>query len=699
MTKKFALLIGSREFEDNSLARLSAPWEDVETLGNVLAEVGGFTVEKQADLGMHDVRKAIERHFKRAGPDDTALLYYTGHGLRDANSHDLYLALRRTDTELLRSTSLEAAFIRQEMRHGLSKRQVLIFDCCHSGAFMAEGEKRAGGQTLGQSDVLEPGGTGQYVLTASAANESAFERDGKSIYTEFMVEALRTGAAAPDKDQISLDDLHDYLVRRVAADEVSMRPQIWKAGVNTPLIIARNPDPRKPVPPELVEALFGADQLRAEGAIVKLLALRNGPDARLAKDAGAVLEDRLRKTDDLLAVTADAIRIGLGQSADPGGVTEAVQDARDAAATEVAALQRQIAQLMKANRNLMIKSGESIANQNMSRARAQRGWRTFVKTRWTVMFALAKNAFRRISIHWQALLGLIVVTTYLALTQNLLGPLSEMFALNRNNWGPLAEFTEPGCTGCPTMIVIPGGTFTMGSPESRDRSNEKPQQEVTISTFALAQTEVTFLQWSRCVDSGGCQTKPMPGQSGSINIDQTVGNVSWYDAMEYIDWLNEMVVKGDPYHLPSESEWEYAARGTKEPGVPGQPVYTDAGIDIVISSTKYPWGPHWKPDRTNAGSAKESIGAKNYPPNGFGLFDMVGSRNEWAADCYEPSLDGIPLNGSPRKGDGQVDCQRGVLRGGSYFTHTSFVSSAFRAGRDKSYRTVSTGFRPARTLP
>lgn len=176
---------------------------------------------------------------------------------------------------------------------------------------------KQGAQTLSESDVLNPGGAGRYVLAASAANESAFERDGKSIYTEFMVEALRTGVAAPDKAEVTVDDLHDYLVRRVGNDVVPMRPHIWKSGVNTPLVIARNPNPRKPLPLDLVDALFDSDVLRAQGAVAGLLRLHAGSDLRLAHDAEQVLRERLNKTEGLMWDVGQAIRDGLDQPARP----------------------------------------------------------------------------------------------------------------------------------------------------------------------------------------------------------------------------------------------------------------------------------------------------------------------------------------------------------------------------------------------
>lgn len=244
MAGRYALLIANSTFSDPALERLSAPENDVIGLRDVLArpDIAGFETRLIVNAGMDEARIAVAEHFRNRAPDDLLLLYYTGHGLRDERG-DLYLALPQTRADAPGAVSLEADFVRKQMDRCHSRRQVLILDCCHSGAFMRrEGAKRSDREPhLFQTD-FDPRGHGRFVLAASAADESAFEVEGRSIFTRHLVEALATGAAAPEKPEITVNDLHDYVCLRVAAETAPMQPQFWVDEQTAPLVIARNPD-------------------------------------------------------------------------------------------------------------------------------------------------------------------------------------------------------------------------------------------------------------------------------------------------------------------------------------------------------------------------------------------------------------------------------------------------------------------------
>ena len=155
---------------------------------------------------------------------------------------------------------------------------------------------------------------------------------------------------------------------------------------------------------------------------------------------------------------------------------------------------------------------------------------------------------------------------------------------------PLDAFTD--CGGCPEMVMIPGGTFMIGSPadEPGRFSDEGPRHQVTIEPFAMGKTEVTFAEWDACVTAGGCngyKRLPLPWGRGS----QPVVAVSWKDAKAYVSWLSQHT--GQPYRLPSEAEWEYAARaGTTTRYASGDAITPkDANYLAVISLRPPKWAP------------------------------------------------------------------------------------------------------------
>ncbi|MEL7445466.1 MAG: SUMF1/EgtB/PvdO family nonheme iron enzyme [Pseudomonadota bacterium] len=248
------------------------------------------------------------------------------------------------------------------------------------------------------------------------------------------------------------------------------------------------------------------------------------------------------------------------------------------------------------------------------------------------------------------------------------------------------------CDECPELVVVPSGTFVMGSPkdEANRRPQEGPQRGVRIDRFALAKTELTFDAWDACIEDGGCGAYSAP-DSGVGRGDIPAFNLSWEDAASYIEWLNTKV-SGTPYRFPSESEWEYAAR---------------AG-----SVTPYYWGSD--PDRAHANMGREvcCIGSAEefdrwvgvapvgqFPPNAFGLYDMAGNLSEWVADIYRSSYNKAPEDGSAWIEDSISGWEeRRVLRGGSFKDRPWQVRSAQRFSNARNWRLEIYGFRPARDL-
>ncbi len=242
--------------------------------------------------------------------------------------------------------------------------------------------------------------------------------------------------------------------------------------------------------------------------------------------------------------------------------------------------------------------------------------------------------------------------------------------------GPQPGETFRDCPTCPEMVVVPAGSFRMGSDDGP--SDEKPVRTVTIrQPFAVGKYEVTFAEWDLCVAGKGCNQNP---ETNWGRGQQPVMRVSWNDAKEYVAWLSKTT--GQPYRLLSEAEWEYAARA-------GTTTKYAFGDTITTKQAQFSEG-SW-------GSAKQTIEVGSFSPNGFGLHDMHGNLWEWVEDCWIDSYKGAPSDASARTTACSDDGRR-VLRGGSWDFHPEILRSAYRSRNSSGLRVDSLGFRVARSV-
>ena len=245
--------------------------------------------------------------------------------------------------------------------------------------------------------------------------------------------------------------------------------------------------------------------------------------------------------------------------------------------------------------------------------------------------------------------------------------------------------TFADCSTCPDMIVIPHGAFMMGSPSSEMYRGAETQHRVTIPSFALGKHEVTFAQWDACVADGGCGGF-RPDDHGWGRGNQPVVGVSFDDAKGYIAWLNRKT--GRHYRLPSESEWEYAARaGTTTPFAFGAKITSEqANYDGSTGFDGAPAGPN----------RQKPIAVGRFSPNAFGLHDMHGNVWEWVEDCWSDEYTAeMPTDGKPFLG---ANCEGRVLRGGSWEDYSGDVRAAARVASNREDQTWSDGFRVAVTF-
>ena len=242
------------------------------------------------------------------------------------------------------------------------------------------------------------------------------------------------------------------------------------------------------------------------------------------------------------------------------------------------------------------------------------------------------------------------------------------------------------CAECPEVVVIRPARFLMGSPSTeKERDvNEGPQHVVHIEKpIAIGKYEVTFDEWEDCVFDHGCAHNPV--DSGWGRKDRPVINVSYEDAMQYVAWLSEKT--GFSYRLPSEAEWEHAARaGTSTPFWTGE---TISSAEANYNS-KRAYGSGGL-DRHR----KQSIAVGSLLSNQFGLHDILGNVWEWVEDRWHDSYHGAPSNGEAWL---EGDDPRRVLRGGSWLSFPWDLRSANRSGFKPDSRVNTFGFRVARTL-
>lgn len=238
------------------------------------------------------------------------------------------------------------------------------------------------------------------------------------------------------------------------------------------------------------------------------------------------------------------------------------------------------------------------------------------------------------------------------------------------------------------MVSIPGGCFMMGSaadePE-RDK-DEGPQHRVCAKPFELGRYEVTFADWDACVADRACTHKP--GDEGWGRERRPVVNVSWEDVQEYLRWLNAHTGKG--YRLPSEAEWEYAARaGTVTPYSTGNCIHTSqANYDGT-----FPYAECMAPADTDL---HKTLPVGSFAANPWGLYDIHGNANEWTQDCWNENYSGAPTDGSAWQ---EGNCSRRVVRSGSWYGYAVQLRSAYRCRSHPTFKHRSLGFRLARSLP
>lgn len=286
----------------------------------------------------------------------------------------------------------------------------------------------------------------------------------------------------------------------------------------------------------------------------------------------------------------------------------------------------------------------------------------------------------------------------MATTQKTLATAAVMLALSCP--AAMAEITRAfrDCANCALMVPVRPAPFEMGSPKNEPGHSdaESPLHRVVIShAFAISKFDITLAEFAKFADETGfdpndpkCDWRAPKVRGALMNqtSDDPVVCVNWADAQAYVTWLRRKT--GKEYRLPSEAEWEFAAR--------------------AASAAARPWGGRLTRDNANYGSDAccgpfAAGGDKwlytspvgSFPPNAFGLYDMIGNVWQWVEDCGHDNYAGVPIDGSAWI---TGDCSTHIVRGGAWFQGPESARSASRASDKADFRIGDIGFRIARTL-
>lgn len=702
---KYAILIGNGSFPDEpKLNNLRCPVLDVVGLEEVLKTEtrGDFNeVVVLKDQRHHEIAHSLNKVLNQAKKDDLVLVYYSGHG-KQSKSGQLYLTSLNTEVNFLNSTALGLNKVYEFINESVCQKIILILDCCYSGV--------AGRAFKGDidSELKEKNAQsrGTYLMTASTEIQVAVENpeDNYSLFTKYLIAGLETGTADKEGNgYITIDALYQYVHDQVLAENKNQQPTKTSQGERGELVIAKSgrdsyEELKIKIRSRLSELTNEDDEFYSVlGDVVNLFKLSAQQLSPLEKEKYALLKNLTNKQ--LTSINFIRSWDKLNQSSPSFIEDRTIVEKVDLSVTE--SVNKIEAQQIEQERqvDIKVKHQQAEINQNNKQKESFLHKKYFSKLLIFIIFILL--VIRSITIYINRpdnpspdkLVALIETPKPKEYAKTSSEKGTKNIAIKKTS-----DFIEP------EMVVIPAGSFMMGSSDTDKQADddEKPLHKVIIAkAFAMGKYEVTVGQFRQFVDEtryqtdaekqGGCfiyKNDAWNQQKGhsweKVGFKQTeqepVACVSWNDANAYIEWLSKKTKK--EYRLPTEAEWEYAAR---------------AG-----TTTNYYWGNTIDCAKANYGYSlcniekTTTVGA--YPANAWGLHDMSGNVWEWTMDCWHGNYKSAPVDGTAWLKQQKGNCDRRGVRGGSWDFYPQILRSANRFRFDSIDAGSGLGFRVARAL-
>ncbi len=713
---RYALLVGVSNYIVD-LKPLPSAVKDVEALRQVLVnpEIGGFAeldVAVLVDAEKGAIESAIYDLFANRKTDDLLLLYFSGHGVTDSRN-DFYFTGAKTRKDALPPTAVSSNYVHNLMNQSRSKRQVVILDCCHSGAF----PKGMMAKDLGMVNLLPKlGGEGRAILTASDSTQYAFEQEGfeLSLYTHFLVEGLRTGAADRDDDgDVSVDELYEYVRDKVKSANDQMSPEFYPVKEGHRIVLAR--------------AAQDDPKLKFRKEITKIISVRNGkifPATRqliinaklkykiVEADAIEIEQEILRpfiEYDNNLKAYENLIKETIKHEFPFSEITQLeiencefdfglrpndIQEIKERViAPKQAEYDRHEDQLRKVAEAARLKRQQEEAVQGRLQQAAEAKILKLEEDRLLLLEQLRREdeekerlnrqreETERVKSQQQSKPAQnefefeIVKVRLVKESSGFLGLGSKTKVELERKKGKAQYIRENLGSGVTLDLVrIPAGKFMMGSNEYGD---EQPIHEATLREFWMGKYAVTNAQWQAIMG-----TKPSEKYDVKFQGEnQPVIGVSWDNAKEFCQKASQKT--GKSIRLPSETEWEYACRaGTTTPFHFGETITPD----LVNYNGNNPYG-----DAPKGEYREKTVNVDSFSPNAWGLYQMHGNVWEWCEDVWHENYNGIPQDGSAWLSGGEQ--VKRLLRGGSWINDAGNCRSAFRLRWDAGSRFNSFGFR------
>ncbi len=724
MGKKIALLIGISEYEPG-LNPLPGAVNDVDAMQRVLAnpEMGGFTdIAVLKNPQRQDIEEAIYNLFANRSKDDLLLLYFSGHGIKDEIGR-LYLSTRATRKDngrLVKPSAVAANVLHENINDSKSQRQVIILDCCFSGAI-------AQGMTVkddGTVDIQQQlGGKGRAIMTSSTSTQYAFEQEGsESVYTRYIIEGIEKGAADKDNDGwISVDELHEYASAKVQEASPAMTPKFYPVEEGHKILLAKSPkdDPKLKYRKEVESRVTkGKGKL---STINQAILDHKRDDLKISVEEAEIIQDEVlqpyreyeRKLNKFKETLIKVINQQYPFSQEDEEALKEYQKYLGLEDKDILLIQEQLLapkqaeyemqqrelerlrqqelikqqqqaeklrqeQLLKQQQEEQLRQEQERAEYNRLQAELRQKAQEAEKLRKQSSSVIQTHAFE-----------FQYATLTLEERSQHLGFIKKTVPKIVYHQARAEYFTEDLGNGVTLeMVAIPGGTFTMGSPENEAErfGNESPQHKVSIQTFFMGKYPITQKQWAAVAALPKVKIDLNSDPSHFKGADLPIECISWDEATEFCSRLSQHTQKQNPnktYRLPSEAQWEYACRaGTTTPFHFGETITTE----LANYNGNYTYGNSSK-DKYRQITTQAAL----FPPNAFGLYYMHGNVWEWCQDDWRESYESAPTDGSTWLNEN--DNQRKMLRGGSWYANPGYCRSALRFKSERGRKSNVIGIR------